>query len=288
MTEKKSKNVGWHRVLLFVLPYFFIVGIIQYFGVIIAGIDLTQDYPAKTVFQQLIISAFNLLGTFLVVWIFMEFVEKQKFVQLGFHIKNRIKDIFVGTILGALIMGTGYLLLFFLGEIQFKGVLLNYTDLTLIILHFFIVALVEEVLFRGYILRNLMISFNKYIALVLSSGLFSLMHGLNPNISSFSLMGLFLAGVLLGATYIFTKNLWFPIALHFSWNLFQSLLGFNVSGQDSYSIIEHQIREANLINGGAFGFEGSYLSIVVQLVLIFGIIYYYNRKKTKHNSGYNL
>lgn len=288
MTEDRSKNVGWHRVLLLVLPYFFIVGIFQYFGVLIAGVDLSQDYPEENVFQKLIISAFNLLGTFLVVWIFMEFVDKQKFVQLGFQIKNRTKDIVVGILLGALIMGAGYLLLYLLGEIQFSRMVLNFTDLTLIILHFFIVALVEEVLFRGYILRNLMISFNKYVALILSSALFSLMHGFNPNVSSFSLIGLFLAGVLLGATYIFTKNLWFPIALHFSWNLFQSLLGFNVSGQDSYSIVEHQIREANLINGGAFGFEGSYLSIVVQLVLIFGIIYYYDRKKTKHKNGYNL
>ena len=288
MKDKTSKNIGWYRVLLIVLPYFFIVGLFQFIGILIAGIDLSQDYPEKTAFQKLIISWFNLLGTFLVIWIFMEYVEKQKFTEIGFHIKNRIKDILIGIILGALIMGAGYLLLYFWGEIQFERVLFNFTDLTLIFLHFLIVALVEEVLFRGYILRNLMISFDKYIALIVSSCLFSLMHGFNPNISSFSLMGLFLAGMLLGTTYIFTKNLWFPIALHFSWNLFQSLLGFNVSGQDSYSIVEHQIREANLFNGGAFGFEGSYLSIVVQLVLIFGIIYYYNRKKTKHYKGYNL
>ena len=279
MKDKTSKNIGWYRVLLIVLPYFFIVGLFQFIGILIAGIDLSQDYPEKTAFQKLIISWFNLLGTFLVIWIFMEYVEKEKFIQLGFHIKNRIKDILIGIILGALIMGAGYLLLYFWGEIQFERVLFNFTDLTLIFLHFLIVALVEEVLFRGYILRNLMISFDKYIALIVSSCLFSLMHGFNPNISSFSLMGLFLAGMLLGATYIFTKNLWFPIALHFSWNLFQSLLGFNVSGQDAYSIVEHQTREANLFNGGAFGFEGSYLSIIVQLILIVGIIYYYNRKK---------
>ncbi|NJB72044.1 hypothetical protein GGR42_002535 [Saonia flava] len=288
MIEQESKNVGWYRVLLLVLPYFFIVGIFQYIGVLAAGVDLSENSPEETVFQQFIIGIFNLLGTFLVVWIFMKFVDKQKFVQLGLQIKNRIKDIVTGTLFGAIIMGAGYILLYFLEEIQFTGVVLNFTDLTLIILHFFIVALVEEVLFRGYILRNLMISFNKYIALFLSSGLFSLMHGFNPNISQFSLMGLFLSGVLLGATYIFTKNLWFPIALHFSWNLFQSLLGFNVSGQDSYSIVEHQIVEANLINGGAFGFEGSYLSIIAQLILIFGIIYYYSYKTTKHNTGYNL
>ena len=62
---------------------------------------------------------------------------------------------------------------------------------------------------------------------------------------------------------MFTKNLWFPIALHFSWNFFQSMFGFKVSGLDSYSIIEFKILENNYINGGEFGFESSILSLVI-------------------------
>jgi len=108
------------------------------------------------------------------------------------------------------------------------------------ILHFTIVAIVEEVLFRGYILKNLMSSFNKYIALFFLSILYSLIHSFNPNIDMFSLLVLFLAGIVLGLSYINTKKLWFPIALHLSWNLFQTLIGLNVSGQDTYSIIEFQ------------------------------------------------
>jgi len=141
-----------------------------------------------------------------------------------------------------------------------------------------IVAIVEEVLFRGYILRNLMISFNKYIALIISSLLFSAIHGFNPNIDLFGFIDLFLAGILLGISYIFTKNLWFPIALHFSWNLTQTFLGFNVSGQDVYSIVEFKITENNLLNGGNFGFEGSIFSIISQIIFTVIIWYYYNKK----------
>ena len=93
------------------------------------------------------------------------------------------------------------------------------------------------------------------------------MHGANPNISLFSLLGLFLAGIALGSSYMYTKNLWYPIAFHFSWNLFQSLLGFNVSGQDIYSIIEFTVPENNKINGGQFGFEGSIFSILTEFIL---------------------
>jgi hypothetical protein len=35
--------------------------------------------------------------------------------------------------------------------------------------------------------------------------------------------------------------------MHLSWNLFQTLFGFNVSGKDTYSIIEFNITEENLL-----------------------------------------
>jgi hypothetical protein len=87
------------------------------------------------------------------------------------------------------------------------------------------VAVVEETLFRGYVLKNFMESFNKYAALIISSGLFSSMHYFNLDFDLFSFFSLFLAGILFGISYIYTKNLWFPIALHLSWNLFQALFG---------------------------------------------------------------
>jgi hypothetical protein len=110
------------------------------------------------------------------------------------------------------------------------------------------------------------------------------MHGFNPNINLFSLTNLFLAGILLGISYIHTKNLWFPIALHFSWNLFQTMYGFNVSGQKSYSLIEFTISKNNIINGGDFGFEGSILSVFAMITTIIGIELYYRRQKTNHNN----
>ena len=97
----------------------------------------------------------------------------------------------------------------------------------------------------------------------------------------FSFFNLVLAGIFLGIAYIYTKNLWFPIALHFSWNLFQTLLGFKVSGQESYSIIEFNLKENNLINGGEFGFEGSILSVMFQIVFIIVIVKYFKKESKK-------
>jgi len=259
----KMNTVG--RIFLYMISYFMIAGLFQYIVSLVAGVEFGNLEYVETSKEQLITSCFNLLGTFLVIGLFMKFVDKERFI--------------VGIAIGLIIMTSGYVLLIYFEEIFFINVKFNFLELIISILFFTIVAIVEETLFRGYILKNLMSSFNKYVALIVSSMLFSLMHGLNPNVTLFSLFDLFLAGILLGLSYIYTKNLWFPIAMHLSWNLFQTLLGFNVSGQDTYSIIEFKINESNLINGGAFGFEGSYLSIIAEVITIIGIGAYYNRKK---------
>lgn len=275
----ENKNRGWQRILLIIIPYLFIVGIFQFIGALIAKINIVAINSHKTSEQHIIISFFTLLGTFLVIWLFMKYLDKEHFMKVGFDTKNRLNEFLVGFGIGAFIMTVGYLLLLFLGEINFERVIFNFKEIIISIFLFIIVAVMEELLMRGYILKNLMISFNKYVALIVSSILFSLMHGFNPNIDLFALTNLFLAGILLGISYIHTKNLWFPIALHLSWNLFQTILGFNVSGQKTYSLVEFGITENNLLNGGKFGFEGSILSVIAMLITIVGIEIYYRRQK---------
>lgn len=274
----KRNPEGWKRVLNILLPYFFIVGTFDLIGAKIFGIELIEMNAHKTSEELFILKFFSLLGTFFVVWLFMKFMDKENFVQLGFQTKNRLPEFYFGIGIGALVMSTGYLLLLFLDEIVFRSISFDGKEMVISIFLFIMVAIMEEVLFRGYILKNLMLSFNKYVALILSSILFSLIHGWNPNIDLLAFANLFLAGIVLGMSYIYTKNLWFPIAQHLSWNLFQSSFGFNVSGLNSYSIIEFSIPKNNLINGGAFGFEGSILAIIAQLILITTIWYYYNQE----------
>lgn len=277
----ENKHRGWQRVLLIILPFILTLGIFQFIGAWIAGADLNNIDFQKTSEQDLIMSFFSLIGILLLIWVFMKYLDKEKFTHLGFDTKNRLYEFIIGIVIGAFIMAIAYSLLLFLGEINFQSVNFDFKEIILSILIFTTVSVMEEVLFRGYILKNLMISFNKYIALIVSSILFSLVHGFNPNIDLFSLTNIFFAGILLGISYIHTKNLWFPIALHLSWNLFQTIFGFNVSGQKSYSLIQFSIPENNMINGGEFGFEGSILSLIAMIVAIVGIEIYYRRQKLK-------
>ena len=271
---------GWLRILLFVLPYIFIAGGVQLLGAYLMGIDFQSD--DKTYFDRFFLKLFELVGMFLVLWIFMNYVDKRPFVDLGFSWKGRSREFLAGIVLGAVIMGFAFVFLLLTRELIFKSVDFDASGALASILLFTAVAVGEEVLLRGYVLRNLMLSFNKYSALALSSLLFAALHGLNPNLDVLGMLNLFLAGILLGTSYIFTKNLWFPIALHLSWNLFQSYFGFNVSGQDFYSIFKFELPEANILNGGYFGFEGSVLAVIIQLLLI-GLLFSYYQKRRQNS-----
>ena len=128
---------------------------------------------------------------------------------------------------------------------------------------------------RGYVLTNLMASMNKYWALVASSVIFSVMHLANDNVSILPTVNLFLAGILLGIYTIHKRNLWFPIAMHFTWNFMQGpVLSFEVSGLKTDSFINQEIAGYELMTGGEFGFEGSILLTVMMLAAI----YYIDRK----------
>ncbi|MDA8917373.1 CPBP family intramembrane metalloprotease [Flavobacteriaceae bacterium] len=284
--KKIHNHNGWLRILLLILPYIIIVGIFQYVGALISGVDLSNPEFENTSLQELSLSFSSFIGTFLVIGLFMQFVDKEKFIDLGFKTKGKLKEFIVGIVAGLIVMGLGYYLLSSMGQLSFQSINFDMQEILISFLLFTIVAIVEETLLRGYVLRNLMYSFNKYIALIWSSILFSLMHGFNPIIDTFALIELFLAGILLGQSYIHTKNLWFPIALHFSWNFFQTHFGFNVSGQDTYSLIEFSIVENNLWNGGDFGFEGSWLSIISSIIMIILVERYFKKTaiKNSHNT----
>jgi membrane protease YdiL (CAAX protease family) len=94
------------------------------------------------------------------------------------------------------------------------------------------------------------------------------------------MLNLMLAGMLLGASFIYTRNLWFPISLHLFWNWFQGpVLGYQVSGTSTYpSVLTLRFAENDVLNGGAFGFEGSLICTVLMIVFTFLIIRWGERR----------
>ena len=288
--KKVINHKGWLTAILSIIPFFIFVSFFQGFGVGLSNVlgkrgiidfdfdkyleieDMRDFLVADTIIQY-----FDLIGVLLLLWILMRFVDKEPFINLGFSLKGKVNDIILGMTLGLLLMAVGYTILILLGEIKFIGFNYDLKNIILLFLLFIAVSIAEETYVRGYVLKNLLKSFNPIISLIISSAIFSLLHFFNPNVNYIALTELFIAGILLGISYVYTKNLWFPIALHLSWNFFQVMFGFNVSGMDTYSLIEFEVIENNNINGGDFGFEGSYLSILFSLIMMYFLWKYYKK-----------
>ena len=166
----------------------------------------------------------QLLGTLFTVWVFQTFVNKESFPSIGLRFANYESDFFQGLLVGGILISSGFLILFIFNLIEVKLTYFSFYDQIFYFFLFAIVSLNEEIAIRGYILQNLSQSFNKYIALAISSLVFMLMHIGNPNIGVLPLVNLFLAGMFLGIYTVHKNNLWFPIGMNFSWNYLKGLV----------------------------------------------------------------
>jgi membrane protease YdiL (CAAX protease family) len=127
----------------------------------------------------------------------------------------------------------------------------------------------QEVLVRGYLLQTIESRFGTLAAVIGSSLLFVLLHaGALVEGGWLPAANLFGAGVLLGLAFTTTRNLWLPIALHFSWNFLQGpVLGISVSGHalgGGWRLIE--LEGPPIFTGGPFGLEGGLAATAVTAV----------------------
>jgi membrane protease YdiL (CAAX protease family) len=231
-------------------------------------------------------SAAALLAALLGVWLAGRFLDRRPFADFGFHLRRGWWiDLGFGMALGALLMTS-----IFLAERAAGWVIVIETlwrrdagqPFALSILAplfiFLCVGIYEELLMRGYLLRNLAEGFNSrrigpraalVLAWALSSAVFGLAHAANPNATIVSTLSIALAGVFLGLGYVLTGELAIPIGLHIAWNFFQgNVYGFPVSGaatrQATFIAVEQ--RGPELWTGGAFGPEAGLIGIVALLV----------------------
>ena len=134
----------------------------------------------------------------------------------------------------------------------------------------FLVAVSEEIFFRGILFRMINRRWNIWAALVISALIFGGLHIFNDNATLWSSIAIAIeAGSLLGAAYAYSKNIWLPIGIHWIWNYTQgNVLGFPVSGEDNVtSIITPEISGPQWLTGGSFGAEASVISAVIGLLI---------------------
>ena len=288
-------NNGFLRSIIFMPLWLIIMGLVQSVGVILimvsSGVDMANPESAEALFSEmsfdspvmLILTAFSLLGSFAALWVATKFIDRKPLMSIGLSVKDKANEMLIGLGFALAFIGGLFLVLWLIGAINITGYVGFKPGVFIVSMMLFMAAFDEELIFRGYILNNMMDSTNnRWIALAGSSLLFALLHSGNPSVWStwVPMTELFAAGFILGISYTFTKNLWFPTFFHFGWNFFQGLFGFEISGinVDSWKMISHENtgNVPDIISGGAFGIEGSVITLSCTIICTYLIFKYYN------------
>ena len=280
MMETKSPLIksGWLRSLLFFLSFFIIIALFDIIGIAIVSVFSEYGFEEfisdpELIMQNkmmLLMMICQLMGTLFTVWIFQKFISKERFISIGLDFINYKNDFYQGLAVGTGLISIGFFTLIILNLTSIDLTYFSIYDQIFYFFLFIVVSLNEEIAIRGYILHNLCQSFNKYIALIISSFVFMGMHLGNPNIGMLPLANLFLAGIFLGVYRIHKNNLWFPIGAHLMWNYLQGpIYGFEVSGNKINSLFEQKLNGHEILTGGNFGYEGSIILTVFLIISIF-------------------
>ncbi len=234
---------------------------------------------------ELLMNGGGVAGAIICSLLIWKYINKKKVVTLGLELNSLyMKDFGFGLFLGGASMTLIFIILLFAGQISVKGSLLvpdfSIYSLTFLIL-FILVGFSEEIFFRGYIMKTMEDRHNsKWLLYVMSALIFSLFHGMNPNVSTFGLINIGLVGLLFSYMYDATKSLWMPIGYHITWNYFQgNVFGFPVSGTDPHGLYHITIDSSvKLFTGGNFGPEGGLLATFLILVGLFATSIYCKKR----------
>lgn len=159
-------------------------------------------------------------------------------------------------------------------------------NLFLILISFiavFIQSSAEELFTRVWLYQHLKRGYkSQYVALIVSSVIFGLLHSFNPNVTFVAILSIILNGLLLSLCIFYFDSFIMCAMIHTLWNYTQNIVfGLPNSGivlPLSLLKIEAANAKNSFFYDAGFGIEGSFMSIVV-LIIACGVMVVVGEKR---------
>lgn len=155
---------------------------------------------------------------------------------------------------------------------------------SLLLVGFIFQGFMEEFLLRGLIQNQIAMAWGVPMGILLNSLIFSLGHWTNASASPLSSFNTFLIALVFSLAYYYHDSLWVVGAFHSGWNfLLGPVLGNVVSGfkLPTSFLKSEPVAGMEGLSGGAYGFEASYPTMAVCLVLIGIYLILIHRKNSR-------
>lgn len=251
----------WLRVLQFPLTRIGMLGVLFFLLIGISN-GFSVQFAASPLISLAL--AAGMAGAGLAVyWVFVRLVEQRQVHELG--LRGMGRELGHGMLIGAGLCIVSILSLMALGVYRIEGM-----NPVLVVLPALAMALssgvLEELLYRGGLFRNVEESLGSWISLAVSALVFGLSHYAPVKGGLWGSFAIAIqAGLLLAAAYMVTRRLWICIGLHVAWNFAQSgVFSGIVSGSfNRQGLFKSTLEGSDWLTGGAFGMEASIVAVVV-------------------------
>ncbi len=209
------------------------------------------------------------------------FLDRRSFSDYGLVWNTQWRrDLLFGLLLGGLLMGGIFVFELAMGWITIEGMFVTrmpfpfFVAFLIFLVQMTLVGTYEELVFRGYQLKNIAEGLNTgpldsrtalFLAWIVTSILFGLIHAANPGATWATTLKITLAGIFLALPFLLTGELALSIGVHIAWNFFQgNVFGFPVSGLTFFrtSIFNTVQGGPDLWTGGSFGPEAGLLGFI--------------------------
>ncbi len=223
-----------------------IIAGILYVALTLFGVNILSNKVLKVSLLELRIPKFSLKGIWVIAAVLMPMIVLILSVITGGHWKINL-------------FGTETTLEIITSAIVFYGLA---------------AGIVEEVVFRGVIMGCLERRFHIWIAVIIPSILFGVVHIIGNELDFLSVIQLLIAGSIVGILFSLvayeSNSIWNNAMIHAVWNMviIGGILHIG-SEADGNSILNFVLKNKSfLISGGDFGIEASVISILAYLIFI--------------------
>jgi hypothetical protein len=135
---------------------------------------------------------------------------------------------------------------------------------------FALVALAEEVAFRGYGFQRFEQSVGQLGAALGYAAFYAIVQALQPGSNYASIAVSIVLSLVLSTAYLRTRALWLSWGINFGWKASRALLfGLAISGNSSHSpVVQGNPMGPFWLTGGGFGLDGSWVAFAVLLAAL--------------------
>lgn len=254
---------------------FFLIKIIIGIAAIVAVVFITQTLGqalfTKTSLsenEQNFVLALANSGLALAVYIFLFRVyEKRKITELS--TSNLFSFASIGFVSGFVLQSLFVLIIFLFAEYSILHV--NAINAVMPAFNASLTAgFVAELLIVGVFFRLMEEKLGTEIALIILIIIFAIIHANAKNATWLSVVNTALqSGIMLPATYIVSRSLWFTIFMHFAWDFAEPGMygGINPGNNINESLLTSKISGSDIITGGLNGPQNSIQALIVCLIV---------------------